>query len=351
MVKKRRTKRLKRLKPAGIGAQEPAAPRNRKNNLARHFAAVERSITGKVPAEPARSRQELEERLSQYVARERLAWLRRPRLHTAIFSQALLDDELAKLGVKPAGDKAQKEAAERAQQVSAIARKHHWSDERLASFKQAVVDYRQKPTIDAYLRVRQQFPEIEILIGELAGIDPLFVLAEEFQKQGIDRQLVASCLDADEPSIDALCLHLIEKIVEREKISKDEPGHIQKRRAAISDAMVNYLIVTILESCDWNDQEVRIPASLVVLIRHQLFGSKRPDLHTAYLSKERLHNLAMMIAQELKPNERLSINKLASIAFIPRSTAARWLRDKEFMEWLETAQKWVAEGLFKNVRK
>ena len=75
----------------------------------------------------------------------------------------------------------------------------------------------------------------------------------------------------------------MERVVEREKIAKNEPGNIEKRRAAISDAMVNYLIVTILELCDWNEQEVRIPASLVVLIRHQLTGTN-PDLHTAYLA-------------------------------------------------------------------
>ena len=248
------------------------------------------------------------------------------------------------------GGSALKETRERAEKVLAIAKKLNWSDERLAAFKQIIADYRRKPTIDAYLRVRQQFPEVEIQIGVLAGIDPLFVLKEEFEKQGVDRELVAGCLDADEPSIDDLCLQLIEKIVAREKISKDEPGHIQKRRAAISDAMVNYLIVTILEACDWNDVEVRVPASLVVLIRHQLTGTE-PDLHTAYLAKERLHNTAIWAAQSLKPNEKLSINKLASKFNIPRSRAARLLKDKEFQQWLEIAKRWVAEGAFKNLGK
>ena len=173
-------------------------------------------------------------------------------------------------------------------------------------------------------------------------------MEKAFQVQGIDPQLVAGSLDSDEPSIDALCLHLMSAIIEREKISKNEPGHIQKRRAAITDAMVNYLIVTILESFDLNDREVRIPASLVVLIRHQLTGAKS-DLHTSYLAKERRHNTAIFIARDLKPNEKLSINKLASLASIPRSTAARWLKDKEFREWLDVARIWVAEGLFKNV--
>ncbi len=299
---------------------------------------------------PAQSQQELEERRFQDPERERLEWLQRRRLHTAVFADVWFDAKWAKLGGKYVGDRAQKEAHDRAQEVAAIAKKLRWSDERLASFQQAIVDYRKNGTLEAYLRVRQQFPEVEIQVGKLAAMDAVFVLEDEFKKQGIDQYLVASCLEADEPSIDALCLQLLEKIVEREKISKDEPGHIQKHCAAISDAMVNYLIVTILEACDWNDLEVRVPASLVVLIRHQLTSAK-PDLHTTYRARDKLHNTAIFVAQRLKPNEKLSINKLASMVNIPRSSAARLLKDKEFQSWLKTAQGWAAEGLFKNVGK
>lgn len=206
-------------------------------------------------------------------------------------------------------------------------------------FKHAIAGYRREPTLENYLRVRQKFPEVEIQIALFGGIDPLFELEPEFQKQDIDPQLIAASLDGDEPSIDALCLRLMECLVAREKISNRERGHIQKRRAAISDAMVNYLIVTILESFDWNEMEFRIPASLVILIRHQITGSN-PDLHTTYLARQRLHNVAIFVAQNLKPDETLSINKLASFAGVTRSTAARWLKNKEFKGWLESARKW-----------
>jgi hypothetical protein len=254
------------------------------NRLENFLASFEAKIVGQAPANPARTIKELEDRLARFHHQTRLAWLCRPRLHTAIFAQVWEDDEIEKLGGTIVGDEARRRIAERAQKVAEIVRKVGWSDKRFAMFKQLVVSYRREPSIESYLRVRRQFPEIEIQIGRFGGIDPLFILEKEFQKHGIDPQLVAAILDADEPSIDDLCLQLIEKIVEREKISKDEAGHIQKRRAAISDAMVNYLIVTILESIDWNEQEVRIPASLVVLIRHQLTGIN-PDLHTVYLAR------------------------------------------------------------------
>ena len=46
---------------------------------------------------------------SRYTAKTRFAWLQRPRLHTEIFSQVWLDEEIAKRGGKLVGDKAQKE--------------------------------------------------------------------------------------------------------------------------------------------------------------------------------------------------------------------------------------------------
>ena len=350
MLNKRQKRHSFRRNPTGSRTHEIDRARDRANRLENFLALLETKITGQSPAEPARSSQELTERFSQYSESKRFAWLQRPRLHLAIFERVWRDDEIAKLGGKLVGEKARKEKAERAHKVWAIAKKLRWSDKRLTMFKQVVVEFRRNQTIQNYLRVRRQFPEVEIQIGAFAGIDPLVMLENEFRKQGVDPELVAGSLDADEPSIDALCLRLMERMVEREKISKDEPGHMQKRRAAITDTMVNYLIVTILESLDWNEQEVRIPASLVMLIRHQLTGTK-PDLHTVYLAKERLQNIAISVALNLQPNEKLSINKLASLAGIPRSTAARWLKDKEFKQWLEVERIWAAEGAFKSVGK
>jgi hypothetical protein len=350
MAKKRKAPRPERQNSERATALRAARPLSDNNPLAIFLTSVETKLTGQLPAKPARSHQVLEKRLAQHAQKKRLAWLRRPQLHLAIFEQVFLDEKIAELGGKIVGDKARQRVAERAQEVAAIAKDLGWSDERLSMFKQIVVEYRREPTIENYSRVRRQFPEVEIQIGLFAGLDPLFSLEMEFREQGIDPQLVEAILDGDEPSIDELCLQVIERLVLRETISKHEPGHIQRRRAAISDAMVDYLIMNILESFDWIEREYRIPGSLVMLIRHQLTGSN-PDLHMTYLARKRLQNVALSVAQELKPNEKLSINKLASMALIPRSTAARWLKDDEFKRWLETGRKWAAEAFFKNVNQ
>jgi hypothetical protein len=307
MSEKRQTQKAKDTR---LGTQEAVASPGRDNRLGSDFARLLR-------------------RSSKYLEPPLPGPLLLPRLHTAIFEEACFD-ERAKFS-----SATWKKMEQRAQEV---AKQLHWSNEQLAMFKQVVVKYRRNPTIENYLRVRREFPQVEIQIAQLSETDSVFALREEFESKGIDPQLLAGCLDADEPSIDALCLRLMELLVEKKKISTDEPGHIQKRRAAISDATVNYLIVTILESVDSAERAVRIPASLAVLIRHLLSGTN-PDLHAAYLRKEDLQKIATRAGRMLKPDEKLSINKLASIANIPRIRAGRLLKNEEFKRSLKGARR------------
>jgi hypothetical protein len=292
--------------------------------------------------------------LAEQAWQQRLAWLRRPRLHTAIFEQAWRDEETAKECAKRGAVIIEREAferqrSEREKGIEEFRKKLGWSNERLSLFKKLVVQYRLEPSIENYVPVKRLFPEVEIQVGRFGGIDPLLALEGELKRQGVDPDLVAAALDADETSIDALCLHLLELLIARSKLPKTGPGQIAMRRSAISDAAVNYLISTMLESFDWNEKTFRVPASLVVLIRHQLCGLE-PDLHKEYVAKEKRQNVALAAGQRLKPGERLSINKLVTMTGIPRSTAARWLADPEFREWLEVGRAWAADGLFKRPR-
>jgi len=287
--------------------------------------------------------------------RERLAWLSKPRLHTAIFADAWQDGEIEKLlvannGVLQGSDLFAQEKEKRRQEIERMTADLGWPPERLKLFMERVVAYRRYPSIQNYLRVRREFPEVEIQVAQFGGIEALFKLEKDFEKQGIDPDLVAGALDADEPCVDALCLRLLELLTARDAISKNGPGHIEKRRSAISDATVNYLISTIMEAFDWNDGTARVPASLVVLIRHQLCGQV-PDLDMEVRLRERQEHVALIAGQSLKPGERLSINKLKELAGISRTTAARWLADPRFQSWLDTGRRWAAEGLFEEGKR
>lgn len=290
--------------------------------------------------------------------RERLQWLNKPRLHTAIFAEARRDEELERLLATNGANFKNKNDAEvfarqkekRQQEIDAEVGLLGWSLERLNLFTDAVVAYRANASIQNYLSIRREFPEVEIQVARFGGIDALFSLEGDFRDQGISPDLIAGALDGDEPSVDALCLRLLELLVERDKLPKSGRGFIDQRRKAISDATVSYLITTILEAYDWNEETYRIPASLVVLIRHQVCGAQ-PDLDAEYRLRERKKQVAMAIAQHLKEDERLSINKLKLLAGIPRTTAARWIGDPDFRSWLDWARKRAKEGLFEITRR
>jgi hypothetical protein len=290
------------------------------------------------------------ERVGDAAWQRRLTWLGRPRLHTAIFEAAWRDEESAKECTSRGIVMVDKELfellrTEQAQKIEALTKTFEWSDERLALFKKLVVQFRRDHSIENYVLIRRQFPELEIQVGQFAGIDALFALEDDFKKAGIDPRLVAAALDADEPSVDALCLRLMELLIAKRKLPTCGPGYIAKRRSAISDTMVNYLIAVMLEVFDWRDELFRVPASFVLLVRHQLCGLK-PDLHEDVLSKKKRRDAAYDVGANLKPGERLSINKIAKMARVPRSTAARWLDNKDFQLSVETGREWAAEGVF-----
>jgi hypothetical protein len=266
--------------------------------------------------EPDITNEELWERLDKYAWQRRLAWMDRPQVHTAAFED-------------------QQPGAKRARKQEELAKKLDWSDERLSLFKQLVVAYRKDSSIENYLLIRHEFPEVEIQVGRFGGLEALFKLEKEFARQGIDPRLVAGSLDADESSIDALCLCLLELLVARGKLPKSGAGYIEKRRNAISDPTINYLIVEMLEAADWHGESIRVPASLVVLIREQLCGSN-PDLRQMYLSRERFQNAAIAAGQiSFQINKQISVRKLATMVGVGRGTAARWLADKEFQRWFD----------------
>jgi hypothetical protein len=167
-------------------------------------------------------------------------------------------------------------------------------------------------------------------------------LKRKFAGQGIDPMLLLGAMLADEPDIDALCLQVLELLVTRGKLPKEGPGFIEKRRKAISDATINYLIVEILEAIDRRGDWIHIPASLVVLIREQLCRSN-PDLHQQYLSRERFRNAASIAGRHFRrTGEQISVRDLAAAAGVSRGTAARWLADKRFHLLFESGSRLAA---------
>ena len=273
-----------------------------------------------------------EQRFAEHDWQKRLAWLRRPRIAPPELEDNVLE--------------APEEAAERARKGNELAKKLGWSEERLVSFKQLVLRYEKDPTIATYLQIRREFPEAEVEVRIFSGIDAPFKLEEKLAGQGFDPMLIVGALAAYEPDIDAVCLRLLELLDAKRNLPKEGFGFIEERRKAIGDATVNYLIVEMFEAIDRCGGSIRIPASLVVLLREQLCRSA-PDLHQQYLAQQRFReaafNAGLSFQQTGKPT---SVRKLAAANGVSRGTAERWLADKHFQRLFDSGRRFAASNHF-----
>jgi hypothetical protein len=287
------------------------------------------------------AKEKLQQRNEQaHKARE--AWLSMPRLHLAVFddlaeAERIAEDPRVRSASPEVKRTIRRQKTDRELKAKEAVKMCGWTAQRFNDFKKLALAFRKEPSIEHYVAIRTDFPELDIQIEMSAGLDALFAMEDKFKRYGIDPQLIAGAMDGSERYIDRLCLTVMKCIVAREGISG--PGAYQRRRAAISDAMVNYLIAFMLEGLDWCEDEVRMPASLILLIRHQL-GPLKGEFHKEYESRESMRQAAWIAGQQLKPTEKLSINRLIKLASsadspISRSTAARWLKNPEFQHRLE----------------
>jgi hypothetical protein len=263
------------------------------------------------------------ERFAERSTQKLLAWHNRPRIHPSVLKKAEHAADLVKI---------------------------FGSDQRLSLFSELAANYGEVPSLENYLQLRRNFSEAELDVAVGGGMEAVWALDSELKKHGINPSLVASVLDNYEPDIDELSLRLMECLVARDKLPKSGPGHLEKRRQAIGDALVDYLIVMMLESMEWNKSNpIAIPPSLIVLIRDRLCGAN-PDWAKFVRSQEERDNAAFLAAQYFKPGEKISSRKLADLVGVSRSTAARWLADPLFRQILDHCMKMVASEDFQRRR-
>jgi hypothetical protein len=248
-----------------------------------------------------------------------LVWRRRPRIH---FSQLEKPECVAKLA-----------------QILG-------SDERLAAFKDLLTEYGAKPSLESYLQLRLDFPEVEIDVATFS--ESLIKLKPELAKCGIDTGLFAGTLDAYEPAIDELSLQLMKCLVARSKLPNSGPGHLEKRREAISDASVDYLIAMMLEAMGSNNHSVVIPPSLVVLIRDRLCRSA-PRLYEAYHAKQQRGRALYVYVTASASGKPPSLRKFASLMGVSKGTAARWLDHPGFQHAIRLAESEGWANVFQNL--
>jgi hypothetical protein len=194
------------------------------------------------------------------------------------------------------------------------------------SVYQSLVDaYEKEPTITNYVRLYRA-TRASVVLQKFMDFDPR-VIAKELQQFGIEPLLVSGALRGNEFDIKELSVRLMERLSERDILQKEGRTQVQSRGMAISDGLVDFLIVAMLQAA----LEEEHPA-LSHLITERLCGQK-PNYYNEHLRQINQRE-AVALAAKLLPGET-SIRKVAKLMKVEPSTVSRWFPAGDFKEQVE----------------
>jgi hypothetical protein len=124
----------------------------------------------------------------------------------------------------------------------------------------------------------------------------------------------------------------MERLIERNDLAKEGHTQVQSRRIAISDSLVDFLIVAMLQAVVEEEH-----SALAVLIRERLCG-QTPDYYEKYL---RLmdQRRAIALAALKFPAGKISVRKIARLMNVEPSTVSRWFPDGDLQEKVDQFRK------------
>jgi len=189
------------------------------------------------------------------------------------------------------------------------------------SLEKLLESYEQKHTLADYITCRRDGAAIDVRSHRFLSFDVVIGLHEELKFHKIDYLVVAGVLDGDKSMVDELCLQLMERIEARRTLESKGHKHLQSRKEAIPDTLVDFLIVFALEACEQFGHTA--PSSLVILIRERL-GRADPSRFEKYIVSQK-RRLAISIAVgDFQRGEKVSIRRVARAMGYQPSTVKRW---------------------------
>lgn len=189
--------------------------------------------------------------------------------------------------------------------------------------------YKEDPSLENYVRLRRENPNVEIEVAIVRGIEPLFAMELELEKNCIDPNLVAAVLDANLEAISEMSLILMERIIEERQLSNTGETQLVSRGRATPDRLIDWLIAVALEALSWNNELV-IPRDLIVLIRERLDGATA--YHEEISVHERKRNAAFIAGQLKAQGIRPAYNILGEALKVSHTTVMRWFEGKKEFE-------------------
>lgn len=194
-------------------------------------------------------------------------------------------------------------------------------------FNAASRAFKAKPMLETYLDLRRSDPAAEIEVAVTGGFESMFYMREEFEKFGLDPDLLGGILDANPEAVDAIALRLLQAIVDGRRLAGAGETHLAARGRVVPDKLIDWIIVCILDAMSWND-DLTISRDLIVLIRERLGG---PATHYEEVGRIRQSRQnAAMVAGQLKAQGIMPTLALLGEAFgVAPSTVKRWFAPGE----------------------
>jgi hypothetical protein len=204
------------------------------------------------------------------------------------------------------------------------------SSERLKIARKLEDAYYRNRSIENYVKFRREVPGVEIDAEYFFDYEQFSYLKKELARHGIDTECLFGVFDGFEPDIDELCLQLLEAIIAKKRLPKSGPGYIDKRKSAISESFIDYLVVVMVELIAWKGQYERtgvLPKALLVLIRERLCGSNPDAFEEARKSDKKGHFMRSLYRALEQSRERASVRTLAKAMGISKSKLDRVLQE------------------------
>jgi hypothetical protein len=197
-------------------------------------------------------------------------------------------------------------------------------------------EFKANPTIENYVRLRRQNPDIQIEPAIYGGLDHAYRLEDDLKRFGIDIRLYVYTLDADEAAISELSLQLLENMILAQSLERQGETHLASRGRIIPDHLIDWLTCSMLDALSWTGS-LYIPRDLIVLARSRLIPGQS-DIEKAVDTWGRKNQSAMIAGQMLVRKMKPSFRSVAKILRVQPSTVKRWFVSEQ--EFTDLARHW-----------
>jgi hypothetical protein len=204
-------------------------------------------------------------------------------------------------------------------------------------------EFKANPTIENYVRLRRENPDIQIEPAIYGGIDHAYRLEDDLKRFGIDIGLYVHTLDANEAAISELSLQLLENMILAQSLERQGETHLASRGRIIPDHLINWLTCSMLDALSWTGS-LYIPRDLIVLARSRLIPGQS-DIEKTVDTRERKSHAAIVAGQMLVKKMKPSFRGVAKLLRVQPSTVKRWFAsEQEFMDLARDWEKFYAPG-------